>query len=134
MCTSGDCSLPLLHGLPRSLCPEQWMREEGMFNILCYARIDHLPVMFVNVMFDPKVWKMLMSILSITIVSLATWIACNPDLSRSYLLCMAPCSRPLCKCADFGPVEPRNLGDFRINFNDGENLRASLLLSPGLIF
>merc|ERR1712241_1254045 len=28
-----------------------------------------------------------------------------------------PCSRPLCKCADFGAVEPRNLGDFRSNFS-----------------
>ena len=46
----------------------------------------------------------------------------------------APCSRPLCKCADFGAVEPRNLGDFRSNFNGGEILRASLLLSPRLIF
>ena len=45
-----------------------------------------------------------------------------------------PCSRPLCKCADFGAVEPRNLGDFRSNFNGGEILRASLLLSPRLIF
>ena len=46
----------------------------------------------------------------------------------------SPCSRPLCKCADFGAVEPRNLGDFRSNFNGGEILRASLLLSPRLIF
>ena len=45
-----------------------------------------------------------------------------------------PCSRPLCKCADFGAVEPRNLGDFRSNFNGGEILRASLFLSPRLIF
>ena len=41
----------------------------------------------------------------------------------------SPCSRPLCKCADFGAVEPRNLGDFRSNFNGGEILRASLLYS-----
>ena len=53
-------------------------------------------------------------------------------VNRAYY--QSPCSRPLCKCADFGAVEPRNLGDFRSNFNGGEILRASLLLSPRLIF
>ena len=46
----------------------------------------------------------------------------------------APCSRPLCKCADFGTEEHWNLGYFRSNFNGREILRASMLLSPGLIF
>ena len=52
----------------------------------------------------------------------------NPNNAKT------PCSRPLCKCADFGAVEPSNLGDFGSNFNGGKILPASLLLSPRLIF
>ena len=41
----------------------------------------------------------------------------------------APCSRPLCKCANFGAVEPRNLGDFWSNFNGKISQKFDLVIT-----